>query len=137
MINYSHLSPSYPNLLFSAVVYFVSQEVNSMGGVISLWNLWLLTSGSGSSSRRLEARKKEFKVLLWPSSFFMSFMSMLQAQQGYRSGPTTSFHCAFISWGGHGSLLLVDPGVSVSFITSPNCLTCLPLLYMVWALNSL
>lgn len=46
-------------------------------------------------------------------------------------GPTTSFHCAFIPWGGHSSLLLVDPGVSVSFITSPNCLTCLPLLYLV------
>lgn len=86
-VNYSHLAPSYPNLLLSAVVYFVSQVVISMGGVISLRNLWLLISGSGSSSRRLEARKKEFKVLLWPSPFLMSFMSMLQAQRGYWSGP--------------------------------------------------
>lgn len=46
-------------------------------------------------------------------------------------GTAISFHCVFIPQGGHSSLLLVDPGVSVSFIISPNCLACLPLLHMV------
>ena len=54
-------------------------------------------------------------------------------------GTATSFH----SWaghnlGGHSSWLTIDPaGISVSFISSPNCLASVPLLHMVWALNSL
>lgn len=136
LINYSHLAPSYP--ICSSQLWSTLYPKR--------WILWVesphyetcgfLAPGSGSSSRRLEVRKSSRLPCDLPP-FSRALCLCFKCNGVIGLGPTSSFHCAFLPWGAHSSLLLVDPGVSVSFITSPNCLTCLPLLYMVWALNSL
>lgn len=98
-------------------------------------DFWFLARGLLAEGWRPGRKSSRFCCGLPPFSWALCLCSKRNGVIGL--GPITSSHCAFIPWGGHGSLLLVDPGVSVSFLTSPNCLTCLPLLYMVWALNSL